>query len=110
MQDLELPPQNCCQEDLLSALLAPPTTSRTYISTLAEARRVFKRDMFDRVFREYDLDVLITPADSTILPGFGACAGYVTGTVPLGQCENGLPFGLGVYAPAGQEEAVLGIM
>jgi hypothetical protein len=38
---------------------------------------MFKRDMFDRTFTDYRLDILLVPADVPFTM-FGAAAGYIT--------------------------------
>ena len=73
-----MPSHRCCQETLYDALLALPKDSPAFRILLHRSRTLFKRDMFDRLFDEYQLDFLVAPADSTVLAAFAAGAGYVT--------------------------------
>ena len=64
------------QEGLYDALLAPPRSSLEFKKVDRQCHEQFGRQLFDRMFAEHDLDVLIAPADalSTLI---SAAAAYI---------------------------------
>ena len=58
---------------------------------------------------ENDLDLIVSSSDCALV-SFAACAGWPSGTVPLGQLENGLPYGMFVLARAGEDEKIFQFM
>lgn len=58
---------------------------------------------------ENDLDLIVSGSDCSLV-SFAACAGWPSGTVPLGQLENGLPYGMFILARAGEDEKIFQFM
>ena len=59
---------------------------------------------------ENDLDLIVSSSDCSPLVSFAACAGWPSGTVPLGQLKSSLPYGLFVLARAGEDEKIFQFM
>lgn len=68
------------------------------------------RGALDRVFDDFDVDVLIMPQDCRVST-ISAEAGYPAGIAPLGYSSiNGRGFGLVILAKAGREDKILEFM
>jgi amidase len=71
--------------------------------------RTRARKRVDDVLEEFDVDVIIGPADSH-LTSFAAAAGYPLATLPVGVLGfNGRPFGLTTIARAHGEGVLVGL-
>ncbi|KAH8591672.1 amidase signature domain-containing protein [Bisporella sp. PMI_857] len=107
--DLELPPGYTQQDKLLKAQdynMSP----EEYKKTDEWIRRKCGPEGIDKTLAQYDIDVIIGPADS-LLSNLAASIGSPIGIVPLGTMDfNGRPFGLVVLAAAHNEAKILHFM
>ena len=96
----DFPQQDILEKDLTFQLTAEEAA--------ANARtRAWKR--VDDVMSEYDIDIIIGPADS-LITNLAAAAGYPLATLPVGVLEfNGRPFGLTAMTKAHGEGVLVGI-
>ncbi|WVQ85405.1 hypothetical protein IAT38_007570 [Cryptococcus sp. DSM 104549] len=109
--DIELPPAECCQERLLDALLSPSRHSPAHIRSSLSTHHYATTLSFAHVFTTYpSLDVLVLPFELGMPAMWVGGAGYPAGVVPMGACENGLPFGLMVVGRKWEDDKVLGVM
>jgi amidase len=74
-----------------------------------ELRRLAGQDGMGKFMIENDLDLVASSSDCGLV-SFAACAGWPSGTVPLGQTEDGLPYGMFVLARAGEDERIFQFM
>lgn len=58
---------------------------------------------------EIGVDLIVSSSDCSLV-SFTACGGYPSGTVPLGQLENGLPYGMFVLARRYEEGKIMRFM
>ncbi|ATY58913.1 amidase family [Cordyceps militaris] len=101
----ELPPRYPLQ-DRLEKALADKSTAEELEEALLLARKVARDEGIDKILREYDLDVIIGPAESP-MPTIACASGYPIASLPLGYLDfNGRPFGMAAVA-SGHQEAVL---
>ncbi|RDW76971.1 amidase signature (AS) enzyme-5 [Coleophoma cylindrospora] len=107
--DKELPPDHPQQDRLTRAqdfYLEP----ENYQKSLQYIRRMSRDEGIDKTLAQYDIDVIIGPADS-FLSTLASAAGYPLALVPLGQMKfNGRPFGLVALATAHGEGSLLRFM
>ncbi|KAK0507196.1 hypothetical protein JMJ35_010234 [Cladonia borealis] len=103
--DQELPPRYP-RQDRLEKALAHNYTTEDLEKALAHARRIGRDEGIDKILKEYDIDVIIGPADSK-MPTIAAASGSPIAGMPLGYLEfNGRPFGMAALA-SGHQEAIL---
>ncbi|KAL6693352.1 amidase signature domain-containing protein [Trichoderma pleuroticola] len=77
---------------------------------LRHARKVGRDIGIDKTLKEYDVDLVIAPADSPVNLLVSA-AGYPSATMPLSYLEyNGRPIGLVAFTTAGGEEMLLNFL
>ncbi|KAH7416717.1 amidase signature domain-containing protein [Cadophora sp. MPI-SDFR-AT-0126] len=77
---------------------------------LEETRSVGREQGIDKSLKDFDVDVIIGPADSSVNLIIAA-AGYPSATVPLSYLDyNGRPFGLIAFTTAGGEKTLLRFM
>ncbi|KAF3067517.1 putative amidase [Trichoderma lentiforme] len=77
---------------------------------LAHARKVGRDIGIDKTLKEYDVDLIIAPADSPVNLLVSA-AGYPSATMPLSYLEyNGRPIGLVAFTTTGGEEMLLNFL
>ncbi|PVH79048.1 amidase signature enzyme [Cadophora sp. DSE1049] len=77
---------------------------------LAETRSVGREQGIDKTLKDFDIDVIIGPADSSVNLIIAA-AGYPSATMPLSYLDyNGRPFGLIAFTTAGGEKTLLKLM
>jgi amidase len=62
-----------------------------------------------KFMQENEIDLVVSSSDCSLVT-FTACAGWPSGTVPLGRDEKGIPFGMFVLAREGAEGRILGFM
>ena len=74
-----------------------------------ELKRLAGQDGMGKFMAENDLDLIISSSDCSLV-SFAAAAGWPSGTVPLGQLESGLPYGMFVLARAGEDEKIFQLM
>jgi amidase len=86
-----------------------PLTDEESDNAAEELKRLAGKDGMGRFMAENDLDLIISSSDCSLV-SFAACAGWPSGTVPLGQLENGLPYGLFILARAGEDERIFQFM
>ncbi|KAM0801933.1 amidase signature domain-containing protein [Usnea florida] len=104
--DTELPPRNP-RQDFLERAASINMTSKEYDHLVEHARNVARGSGIDEVFREYDINIILGPAESAITQ-FAAAAGYPIATLPLGYLDfNGRPHGLAAIAVAHQEARLI---
>ncbi|EHK48802.1 hypothetical protein TRIATDRAFT_175067, partial [Trichoderma atroviride IMI 206040] len=77
---------------------------------LRHARKVGRDIGIDKTLKEYDVDLVIAPADSPVNLLVSA-AGYPSATMPLSYLKyNGRPIGLVAFTTAGGEEMLLNFL
>jgi amidase len=86
-----------------------PLTDEESDNAAEELKRLAGKDGMGRFMAENDLDLIIYSSDCSLV-SFAACAGWPSGTVPLGQLDNGLPYGLFILARAGEDERIFQFM
>ncbi|KAK3186367.1 hypothetical protein K4F52_004905 [Lecanicillium sp. MT-2017a] len=103
--ETELPPRYPSQDRLENAL-ADKSTPEELAAALLLARKVGRDEGIDKILKEYDIDVIIGPAESP-MPTIACASGYPIASMPLGYLDfNGRPFGMAALA-SGHQEAVL---
>ncbi|KAH8648117.1 hypothetical protein BGZ61DRAFT_542460 [Ilyonectria robusta] len=91
--------------DALKLKLSP----EDYGMYLAHLRKVARHGL-DKIFAEYNVDVIVGPCDSP-LSSLSSGSGYPMAAMPLGYAEyNGRPFGLLALAGKHQEAKVLTLL
>ncbi|KAK1245164.1 hypothetical protein MKX08_004793 [Trichoderma sp. CBMAI-0020] len=105
----ELPPDYDNQDQLQNA--ATMTMSdQEHDFLLRHARKVGRDIGIDKTLKEYDVDLVIAPADSAVNLLVSA-AGYPSATMPLSYLKyNGRPIGLVAFTTAGGEEMLLNFL
>ncbi|KUJ15904.1 amidase signature enzyme [Mollisia scopiformis] len=107
--DKELPPDHPQQNRLVRAQAFHSDPVR-YEQSLNYIRRMSRAEGIDKALSQYDIDVIIGPADS-FLSTLAAAAGYPLAVFPLGQMKfNGRPFGLVALTRAHGEDKLLRFM
>jgi amidase len=121
----ELPPDHP-QQDKLARAQDFYIKPEDYQKSLAYIKRMSKEEGIDKTLAQYDIDVIIGPADS-FLSSLAAAAGenlapissfprlmgigYPIATVPIGRMDfNGRPFGLLALTTAHREAKLLHFM
>ncbi|KAL9565717.1 hypothetical protein ACKAV7_009899 [Fusarium commune] len=108
-RELEMPPGYDDQGLLIDAQESD-ISAEDYEKNLSHLRKVARDDGLDRIFKEYDVDVIVGSSD-TAIKAFASGSGYPVGNVPLGYLDfNGRPFGLAVLAAKNQEARILKFM
>ncbi|KAF5702105.1 glu asp-tRNA amidotransferase subunit A [Fusarium mundagurra] len=106
---LEMPPGYNDQGLLIDAEESD-ISPKDYEKNLSHLRQVTCDDGLDRIFKEYDVDVIVGSSD-TAITAYASGSGYPVGNVPLGYLDfNGRPFGLAVLAAKDQEAKILKFM
>ncbi|UKZ68357.1 uncharacterized protein TrAtP1_009396 [Trichoderma atroviride] len=105
----ELPPDYDNQDQLQNA--ATMTMSdQEHDFLLKHARKVGRDIGIDKTLKEYDVDLVIAPADSPVNLLVSA-AGYPSATMPLSYLKyNGRPIGLVAFTTAGGEGMLLNFL
>ncbi|EHK23114.1 uncharacterized protein TRIVIDRAFT_191664 [Trichoderma virens Gv29-8] len=105
----ELPPGYDNQDQLQNA--ATMTMSdQEHDFLLRHARKVGRDIGIDKTLKDYDVDLVIAPADSPVNLLVSA-AGYPSATMPLSYLKfNGRPIGLVAFTTAGGEEMLLNFL
>ncbi|KAJ9098033.1 hypothetical protein QFC20_006064 [Naganishia adeliensis] len=99
----ELPLGDASQQQLLDALEAEGTTSGAYCKAAAEGQGV------DRLLDALKLDALVAPCNYRMVR-YAALSGCPIATVPLGQYDNGAPFGLCFVGRKGSEGTLFALI
>ncbi|WVF70571.1 hypothetical protein IAT40_005363 [Kwoniella sp. CBS 6097] len=102
----ELPPNECCQERLIHSLVAPArgTDSEIYQNATTWTAKYANEKGFGGVFDRYsDLDLLALPFELGMPDLWLGTGQFPAGIVPMGYCNNGLPFGMMFVARHWQE-------
>ena len=95
------------RQDLLENASSLEDDPDTYRVSLEHARFVGKDRGIDKTFKQYDINVLVGPAESSIIQ-FAAAAGYPIATLPLGYLDfNGRPHALAAISAAHQEARLI---
>lgn len=93
-------------QEFLEQAQKDTTTAERFDKLVADVRNIGKTEGLDKSFQQYDIDVIIGPAESP-LTTFAAAAGYPIASLPLGYLDfNGRPHGLCAVAKA-HEDAIL---
>ncbi|CZR55425.1 related to glu/asp-tRNA amidotransferase subunit A [Phialocephala subalpina] len=105
-KDLELSHGYASQDQLVAAAEANMSTGQH--DRLLRHVRTVSRDLgIDKTLKEYDIDVIIAPADSAFSLLVSA-AGYPSATMPLSLLDyNGRPIGLAAFTTANGEKILL---
>ena len=95
------------RQDLLEYASSLEDDPDRYRLLLEHAQSVGKDRGLDETFKKYDINVLIGPAESSIIK-FAAAAGYPIATLPLGYLDfNGRPHALAAVSAAHQEALLI---
>ncbi|PTB50725.1 hypothetical protein M431DRAFT_511647 [Trichoderma harzianum CBS 226.95] len=101
--DRELPPGYDNQE-ILERSENTDTTPEDRANYVAHLKKLGRDEGIDKIFNEYDINVVMGPLESPLYY-FAAACGYPVAAMPLGYLEyNGRPHGLGAVA---KEEGLL---
>ncbi|KAI4220073.1 MAG: hypothetical protein LQ349_008177 [Xanthoria aureola] len=104
--ETELPPRHP-KQDKLEEALATKLSPETLDATLQYAREVSRTKGIDKILEDYNLDVIIGPAESS-MTDIAAASGYPIASLPLGYLDfNGRPFGMAALASAHQEATLI---
>lgn len=74
-QDVEMPPGECCQENLIRALASDPASEQCN-NTGAELNRITQVNGLDYIFNTYDIDALLVSMEVGYMEMYFAAAGY----------------------------------
>ena len=95
------------RQDLLELASYLDDDPDRYRSLLEHVQSVGKDRGLDETFKQYDINVLIGPAESSLVQ-FAAAAGYPIATLPLGYLDfNGRPHALAAVSAAHQEALLI---
>ncbi|KAI1111811.1 putative glutamyl-tRNA amidotransferase subunit A [Nemania sp. NC0429] len=84
--------------------------AETYSKMLEHVRKVSRNEGIDRILKEYDVDVVIGPADSFIT-SLATASGYPVAGMPLTYLSfNGRPLGLAALAGRNQDATLVKMM
>ncbi|KAI0095556.1 putative glutamyl-tRNA amidotransferase subunit A [Nemania sp. FL0031] len=107
--DQELPPLHDNQE-FFTETQEQHLESEEYDETLEYLRRITRDEGIDRILKEYDVDVIIGPADSFIT-SLATGSGYPVAGMPLTYLDfNGRPLGLAALAGRNQDAILVKMM
>ncbi|KAI4870985.1 putative glutamyl-tRNA amidotransferase subunit A [Hypoxylon rubiginosum] len=85
-------------------------TAEQYEKTLEHLRSISRDHGIDRILREFDVDVIIGPADSFIT-SLATGSGYPVAGMPLSYLDfNGRPLGVAALAGKNQDAALVKLM
>ncbi|EED21632.1 glutamyl-tRNA(gln) amidotransferase subunit A, putative [Talaromyces stipitatus ATCC 10500] len=85
-------------------------SAREYVTHLRNIREIGRTNGIDRILKDYEIDVIIGPADSQMTK-IAAAAGYPIASLPLGYLKyNGRAFGMLAIACANNEEKLIQVM
>lgn len=96
------------QVELINSFNSPLTDEESD-NAARELKRLAGKDGMAKYMADNDLDLIVSSSDCSLV-SFAACAGWPSGTVPLGQLKNGLPYGLFVLARAGEDKRIFQFM
>jgi amidase len=96
------------QVELINSFNSPLTDEKS-CSAARELKRLAGSDGMGKFMAQNDLDLIVSSSDCSLV-SFAACAGWPSGTVPLGRLENGLPYGMFVLARVGEDERIFQFM
>jgi amidase len=96
------------QVELINSFNSPLTDEESDM-VAREVNRLADRDGLAKFMAMNDVDLIVSNSDCSMV-SFAACAGWPSGTVPLGQLKNGLPYGMFVFARAGEDERIFQFM
>lgn len=106
--EIAMPPPHTDQKELIesyNSLLSAEEAADAY----REINRKAGKDGMDRYMRGNDVDIIVSSSDSTLVT-WASDAAYPSATVPLGNLENGYPYGLFILARAGSEDLLFRFM
>ncbi|KAI1425000.1 putative glutamyl-tRNA amidotransferase subunit A [Xylaria sp. FL1777] len=107
--DQELPPLHDNQEFFIETQ-EQHLKSEEYDETLRYLRKLTRDEGIDRILKEYDVDVIIGPADSFIT-SLATGSGYPVAGMPLTYLDfNGRPLGLAALAGRNQDATLVKMM
>ncbi|KAI1869717.1 uncharacterized protein JN550_005698 [Neoarthrinium moseri] len=105
----ELPPHHANQDFFLQTQ-DQELSSEEYKNTLQHLRHVTRDQGIHKILQEYDLDVIIGPADSFIT-SLAAGSGYPVAGMPLSYLKfNGRPLGFAALAGKKQDALLVKVM
>ncbi|OCF55494.1 hypothetical protein L486_06978 [Kwoniella mangroviensis CBS 10435] len=91
----ELPPNECCQERILTSLTSSPRNSTEHQQLKSELKLLADERSLGHIFDTNPQIDAIAFDFELGAPGYWVgAANYPAGVVPLGYCSNGLPYGL----------------
>ncbi|PON27926.1 hypothetical protein TGAM01_v203063 [Trichoderma gamsii] len=106
----ELPPGKSSFITQLQNAATMTMSDQEHDFLLGHARKVGRDIGIDKTLKEYDVDLVIAPADSAVNLLVSA-AGYPSATMPLSYLKyNGRPIGLVAFTTAGGEEMLLNFL
>ncbi|RSH80136.1 hypothetical protein EHS25_007241 [Saitozyma podzolica] len=107
----EMPPGECCQDLLVSALAAGGRDSPQHAKATETLHHLAGERGLDHLFRaELGLDALVFSVELGQPLTLTGAMGYPAVTVPLGYCANGLPYGLMFVARKWHEPTLISMM
>ncbi|KAF7720093.1 Uncharacterized protein PECH_001205 [Penicillium ucsense] len=104
--DVELPPKNP-KQDLIEDAVKMNLSKNEVDSLIHHVRDVGRTRGIDKIFEEFNVNVIVGPAESG-LTGFASATGYPIATLPLGYLDfNGRPHGLAAIAGPHQDALLI---
>ncbi|KAG0650131.1 amidase [Hyphodiscus hymeniophilus] len=86
-----------------------PLTDTESDQAAAQLKRLAGKDGMERYMQENDIEMIVSGSDCNLI-SFNACAGYPSATVPLGNQEDGSPFGLFLLVKEDREDLLFRFM
>ncbi|KAK4688916.1 amidase, partial [Tremellales sp. Uapishka_1] len=108
--NLAMPADECCQELIVASAVAPPRDSPEYRDIRQQFLALAGERGLEYVFNKYNVDAIVTSAEFGMITRFTGAMAYPHGTVPLGYCANGLPYGLSFVTRRWEEDKLIALM
>ncbi|KAN0105996.1 amidase signature enzyme [Hyaloscypha variabilis] len=106
--EIAMPPPHTNQKDLITSHSSPLSANEA-AEAYREINRKSGKDGMDMYMKENNVDIIVACSDCTLVI-WASNAAYPAGTVPLGNLENGYPYGLFLLARAGREDLIFRFM
>lgn len=86
-----------------------PLTDSESNEAHAQIKRLAGKEGMEKFMRENNIEILVSGSDCSLV-SFTASAGYPSATVPLGNQDDGSPFGLFLLVKDGREDLLFRFM
>ncbi|KUJ14326.1 amidase-like protein [Mollisia scopiformis] len=106
--DKAMPEPHANQKELIASSESSLTEEQC-ATARSEIQRLAGKDGMEKYMTDNDLDLVVSSSDCSLI-SFTSCAGYPSATVPLGNLENGQPYGLFILARENREDLMFRFM